>query len=62
MAWKFDFKEMDIIWVAPVGDIADNASITMGDYGSSDLTVDVGDRTNDSSTVDQGDRIIDGDI
>ena len=62
MAWKFDFKEVDLVWIQPVADIVDNASIAMGDYGSSDLTVDTGDRTNDTSVVDQGDRIIDGNI
>lgn len=62
MAWKFDFKEVDLVWIQPVAGIVDNASIVMGDYLSSDLTVDTGDRTNDTSVVDQGDRIIDGNI
>ena len=62
MAWRFDFKEVDLVWIQPVEDIVDNSNITMGDYGVSDLTVDTGDRTNDTSIVDQGDRIIDGNI
>lgn len=62
MAWRFDFKEVDLVWIQPVEDIVDNANITMGEYSVSDLTVDAGDRTNDTSVVDQGDRIIDGNI
>jgi len=53
MAWKFDPKSLDIVFVVDVTEISSGFT----ELGTGDLSIDTGLRENDSSTLDQGERI-----